>query len=257
VWHEAESRDPLDQGGARYAQFDGDAPQDRLSAIERLFLAQEGKSSHSTWARSHFEAAAGVHDVINQSGAAPSGAALPQKLGHPRFEMAAALDRRSTFNIDTTCATRAPGAGSTSTAPARRRIFSQRLDRSKPLWSCGSSRARGQPLRADQQTHHALVDGVSAWTSPRCCSNLAPVPQQRRARRLAPRRAVSGRADRRGAKSCQAAVRHRFTRHACAHPPPRHWRPPARRSRASASGLAGLNPAPETPLNVPIGHTGA
>ena len=41
------------------------------------------------------------------------------------------------------------------------RMFSQRLDRSKPVWEMWLVDGRGRPLRLRRKTHHALVDGVS------------------------------------------------------------------------------------------------
>ena len=57
------------------------------------------------------------------------------------------------------------------------RVFSQALDRSRPLWEIwlveGLVR---RPFRAASKTHHALVDGVSGSTSPPSCSTPSADP---------------------------------------------------------------------------------
>ena len=138
------------------------------------------------------------------------------------------------------------------------RIFSQRLDRSKPLWELwivqGLERNRFALI---SKTHHALVDGVSGVDIATVLFDLSPVPPTRRPEddwTPAPEPSeaelaaegvkglvrtpieVAGRAL--GALGSPGAL--------------------AEQLREAAEGMgeivwAGLNPAPDVPLNVPIG----
>jgi WS/DGAT/MGAT family acyltransferase len=138
------------------------------------------------------------------------------------------------------------------------RIFSQRLDRSKPLWEVWFV----QGLEDDRfaiisKTHHALVDGVSGVDLATVLFDLSPVPPERtevpewtpqpepsQAQLIA--EGIKGLV-RRPVEVGRSAVE------AALHP-----EQTAGRVREAAEGLgevvwAGMNPAPETPLNVPIG----
>ncbi|HEY1356774.1 MAG TPA: wax ester/triacylglycerol synthase family O-acyltransferase [Thermoleophilaceae bacterium] len=141
---------------------------DRLSSIDASFLAQEREGSHMH-----------IGGVMIFEGPAPSGNDLQdhiasrlhlvpryrQKLAFPRFEMGRPLwidDPR--FNIDyhvRQTALPAPGTLEQLRLLAAR-IFSQRLDRSKPLWEIwlveGLEDGRFALIN---KTHHCLVDGVS------------------------------------------------------------------------------------------------
>ena len=110
------------------------------------------------------------------------------------------------------------------------------------------------------KTHHALVDGVSGVDLATVLFDMSPVPAERagRTRRLdAGARADAGRADRRGRQGRDPRARATSRRGLL-----KAARDPAgdasRAAREAAEGIgeivwAGLNPAPETPLNVPIG----
>ena len=62
------------------------------------------------------------------------------------------------------------------------RIFSQRLDRSKPLWEMWIVQGlEGDRFALISKTHHALVDGVSGVDIATVLFDLSPVPAERRA----------------------------------------------------------------------------
>jgi len=141
---------------------------DRLSSVDASFLAQEREGSHMH-----------IGSVLLFEGAAPAVEEVSahieerlhlvpryrQKLSFPRLEMGRPLwvDDPS-FNIGyhvRHTALPAPG-----TVEQLRllvgRIFSQRLDRSKPLWEMWLIEGREDGRFAlVNKTHHALVDGVS------------------------------------------------------------------------------------------------
>ena len=141
------------------------------------------------------------------------------------------------------------------------RLFSQRLDRSKPLWEIWLvQRMAGGRFALIAKTHHALVDGISGVDITTVLFDTAPEPVPT----LAPAGAVDGqaaarvgeaarrgaaraldRAGRDGARRARAAARAaqgRSRRSRTA------WRASARRRSA------GINaPAPDSPFNVDIG----
>jgi WS/DGAT/MGAT family acyltransferase len=139
------------------------------------------------------------------------------------------------------------------------RVFGQRLDRSKPLWEIwlveGLDQGRFALL---SKTHHALVDGVSGAdivsvlfdTSPDPAPSApetspwlpSPVPSdsQLLAEALLERTTVPGEVVR-GVRRATRAPRHALSRIA------------GGLTGIGAMAWAGLNPAPRSPLNVPIG----
>jgi diacylglycerol O-acyltransferase len=237
---------------------------DRLSAIDASFLAGEKESSHMH-----------VGGVMIFEGPPPGrentlehiASRLPlvpryrQKLAFPRFEMGRPLwvDDPS-FNLEYHVRNTAlPSPGDLEQLRVlTARIFSQRLDRSKPLWETWFV----QGLEDDRfavinKTHHALVDGVSGVDLATVLFDLGPVPPERtelpewtpnpepsQAQLVA--EGVKGLL-RRPADLGRSALT------AASHP-----EQTIERVREAAEGLgevawANLNPAPETPLNVPIG----
>ncbi len=184
-----------------------------------------------------------------------------QKLAVPRFEMGRPLwvDDPS-FNLEYHArhtALAAPG-DLEQLRLLTARIFSQRLDRSKPLWECWVVQGlEGDRFAIISKTHHSLVDGVSGVDLATVLFDLSPVPaehpeQQEWTPNPEPSQAqliaegVKGLLRRPG-ELTQAAVG------AALHPERTMGR-----VREAAEGFgevvwAGLNPAPETPLNVPIG----
>ena len=141
---------------------------DRLTAIDASFLAQEREGSHMhIGAVMIFEGPAPTRDALNDhvSSRLHLVPRYRQKLAFPRFEMGRPLwidDPR--FNIDyhvRHTALPAPGTLEQLRLLAAR-IFSQRLDRSKPLWEIWLAEGlEGGRFALINKTHHCLVDGVS------------------------------------------------------------------------------------------------
>src|SRR5690348_7414872 len=139
------------------------------------------------------------------------------------------------------------------------RIFSQQLDRSKPLWEMWLI----EGLEDDRfalitKTHHSLVDGIAGVDLATVLFDLSPDPPPIRhsGRPWQPHREPGTveliAAGMRGAARAAFALADGAV-DALAHPDRA-----LARAREAAEGIgeilwAGLNPAPETPLNVPIG----
>ena len=237
---------------------------DRLSAIDASFLAGEKQSSHMhVGGVMIFEGPPpGREDTLDQIAARLH--QVPryrQKLAFPRFEMGRPLwvDDPS-FNLEyhvRYTALASPG----DLAQLRiltARIFSQRLDRSKPLWEMWVV----QGLEDDRfaiinKTHHALVDGVSGVDLATVLFDLSPVPPEREeAPEWTPNPEPSQ--AQLVAEGLKGLLRRpvdvgRSALDAASHP-----ERTVERVREAAQGLgevawANMNPAPETPLNVPIG----
>jgi len=237
---------------------------DRLSAVDASFLAQEGRSSHMH-----------VGAVLLFEGPPPAHAELVahvesrlhlvpryrQKLAFPRLEMGRPLwidDPR--LNIDyhvRHTALPAPGSIEELRLLAGR-IFSQRLDRSKPLWEIwlvqGLSDNRFALIT---KTHHAMVDGVSGVDLATVLFDLGPVPQT-----VAPDEPWVAHPEPSDvglvAEGVKGLVRTPFDIAGRALGLLRDPAGAVRGAREVAEGIgeivwAGLNPAPETPLNVAIG----
>jgi diacylglycerol O-acyltransferase / wax synthase len=139
------------------------------------------------------------------------------------------------------------------------RLFSQQLDRSKPLWETWLVEGlEGNRFALISKTHHALIDGISGVDLAQVMFDLTPVPTQvphpDQPWQPAPvpsaaRVVAAGAAGfvRTGAVTAARALG-ALTRPSAA----------LAEARAAAEGLgeivwAGLNPAPPTPLNVAIG----
>jgi diacylglycerol O-acyltransferase len=141
---------------------------DRLSSVDASFLAQEREGSHMH-----------IGSILLFEGPAPDAADVAahietrlhlvpryrQKLSFPRLEMGRPFwvddpDFNMGYHVRHT-ALPAPGSVDQLRLLAGR-IFSQRLDRSKPLWELwlveGLEDGRFAVIN---KTHHALVDGVS------------------------------------------------------------------------------------------------
>ena len=237
---------------------------DRLSAIDASFLAGEKQSSHMhVGAVMVFEGPPpGREDTLEHIDSRLH--LVPryrQKLAVPRFEMGRPLwvDDPS-FNLE--YHTRHTALASPGDLEQLKlltaRIFSQRLDRSKPLWEVWFV----QGLEDDRfaiisKTHHALVDGISGVDLATVLFDLSPVPPERtelpewtpnpepsQAQLIAEGvKGLLGRPLEIGRAAADAAL---------------HPEKTVGRVREAAEGIgevmwAGMNPAPETPLNVPIG----
>jgi diacylglycerol O-acyltransferase len=237
---------------------------DRLSAIDASFLAQEKQSSHMhVGALVIFDGPAPARDEFH----AHLGARLRrvpryrQKLAFPRLEAGRPfwVDDPN-FNLDyhvRHTALPKPGSDDQLRALAGR-IFSQRLDRSKPLWEVwivhGLDSGRFALI---SKTHHALVDGVSGVDIATVLFDLSPVPD-----------------DPEGddgwtpspepsdvelvLEGILGLVRTPFSLAGRAVGALQHPGETIERVREGAEGLgevvwAGMNPAPDVPLNVEIG----
>ncbi|MDX6650771.1 MAG: diacylglycerol O-acyltransferase / wax synthase [Solirubrobacteraceae bacterium] len=139
------------------------------------------------------------------------------------------------------------------------RVFSQRLDRSKPLWETWFVEGlEGNRFALISKTHHALIDGIAGVDLATVLFDLSPVPPEvpTDGEEWTPTpepgaadlvaagvRALVGSGTEIAARAVSAATRPETT---------------LRRVREAVEGVgeilwAGLNPAPETPLNVEIG----
>jgi WS/DGAT/MGAT family acyltransferase len=140
------------------------------------------------------------------------------------------------------------------------RIFSQRLDRCKPLWELwvveGLERNRFALI---QKTHHALVDGIAGVDIAQVLFDVSPVPAEieppvdvawEPAPTPSPADVVAA-----GLRSMTGAWLKVANRALDAVAHPDHAIDGAREAVQGVSEVvwAGLNPAPETPLNVEIG----
>ncbi|MDQ6804477.1 MAG: wax ester/triacylglycerol synthase family O-acyltransferase, partial [Actinomycetota bacterium] len=140
------------------------------------------------------------------------------------------------------------------------RIASQQLDRDKPLWECWLVEGMaGDRFALIMKTHHSLVDGISGVDLATVLFDLAPDGAPPSDQVLEPWRAAP---EPSAAKLVVAGVRGFVTM--TAEIATRTLTAAAQPSRTLAAvrdvaeGVgeivwAGLNPAPETPLNVPIG----
>ena len=245
---------------------------DRLSAVDASFLHEERQASHMH-----------VGAVVILDGPPPTREEFAQhidsrlhlvpryrqKLAFPRLEMGRPFwvdDPR--FNLDYHVRhTALPSPGTVE--QLRRlvgRIFSQRLDRSKPLWEVWLVQAlagEGDDTADDRfalvsKTHHALVDGVSGVDIATVLFDLSPEPPEAapRADAWSPAREPSD------AELVAEGVKGLVQTPArLAGEALKALRQPGRslaRARAGAEGLgevarAVLDPAPTVPLNVPIG----
>jgi diacylglycerol O-acyltransferase len=139
------------------------------------------------------------------------------------------------------------------------RIFSQQLDRSKPLWEMWLI----EGLEDDRfalitKTHHSLIDGIGGVDLATVLFDVSPEPPPiRHAGRPWQPHPEPGTAELIAA-GMRGAVRAGVTLAESALDAVTHPDHALARAREAAEGIgeiiwAGLNPAPETPLNVPIG----
>ena len=230
---------------------------DRLSAVDAAFLHQEGPTTHMH-----------IGGVIVIEGPAPPfvelrehvRSRLPlvpryrQKLAAPPFGLGRQLwVDDPAFNLDyhlRHTALPRPG-GDDALRRLVGRLFAQRLDRTKPLWELwyveGLSGGRTALL---SKTHHALVDGISGVDLATVLFDLQPEPRPVEATdvwqpRPEPTAAELAAASLRSAASSPLRALGRAPRELS-------------EARAALEGLgevvwAGLNPPPDTPLNVRIG----
>jgi WS/DGAT/MGAT family acyltransferase len=237
---------------------------DRLSAIDASFLAQEKQSSHMH-----------VGALVTFDGPAPSPEEMKahlegrlrrvpryrQKLAFPPLEAGRPfwVDDRN-FNLDYHVRhTALPKPGSLDQLrELAGRIFSQRLDRSKPLWEIWIAHGlEGGRFALISKTHHALVDGVSGVDLATVLFDLTPVPPEAEegdAWTPAPEPSDAELV----AEGVMGLIRTPFGLAGRAVGALQRPGETIERVREAAEGIgevvwAGMNPAPDVPLNVPIG----
>jgi WS/DGAT/MGAT family acyltransferase len=139
------------------------------------------------------------------------------------------------------------------------RIFSQQLDRTKPLWEMWLI----EGLEDDRfalitKTHHSLIDGIAGVDLATVLFDLSPEPPPIRHSGRAWRPHSEPGAPELVAAGARGAARAGITLAEGVLDALTHPDRALSRVREAAEGIgeiiwAGLNPAPETPLNVPIG----
>jgi WS/DGAT/MGAT family acyltransferase len=238
---------------------------DRLTAIDASFLHQEGPSSHMhVGALATFEGPPPPYpELLDQLrerlhlvtryrqklAVPPAGTGRPLWVDDPSFSIE--------YHVRHT-ALPAPGSEDQLLRLVGR-IYSQQLDRSKPLWEVWMVEGLADGgFALLTKTHHALIDGIAGVDIAQVIFDLTPVPMEiphpDEAWEPAPEPSSaeilsSGAKDlvRTGLRTVAAAAvlatRPRETLHA---------------ATTAVEGLgevawAGVNPAPDTPLNVEIG----
>jgi diacylglycerol O-acyltransferase / wax synthase len=244
------------------------APQqhgDRLSAVDASFLAQEGDTSHMhVGAVLVFEGPPpSYEDFCNQvRGRLHFVPRYRQKLAVPPLETGRPLwvDDAS-FNLEyhiRHTALPAPGSEDQLRALAAR-IHSQQLDRSKPLWETWLVQGlEGNRFAIISKTHHALVDGVSGVDLITVLFDPTPVPQEvpHEGEPWMPQSEPSALdMAARGVKGLAKLPLQLTGRALSAATRPGQTLDVAREAVEGLGEVvwAGLNPAPDTPLNVEIG----
>jgi WS/DGAT/MGAT family acyltransferase len=237
---------------------------DRLSAVDASFLHQEKRASHMhIGALAIFEGPPPGRDEFAEhvEGRLQLVPRYRQKLAVPRLEMGRPfwVDDPA-FNIDYHVRhTALPQPGTdVELRQLLGRIFSQRLDRSKPLWELWLVQGlRDNQFALISKTHHALVDGVSGVDIATVLFDLSPVPAEAptdAAWRPEPEPSEAELV----AEGVKALVRTPLGLARQAVDALQHPGRTLEQAREAAEGVgevawAGLNPAPHVPLNVPIG----
>jgi diacylglycerol O-acyltransferase len=238
---------------------------DRLTAVDASFLAQERPSAHMhIGAVMIFEGPPPAFDDVadHVRGRLHLVPRYRQKLAVPPLETGRPLwiDDPS-FNLEyhlRHTALPAPGAEDNLRALAAR-IHSQQLDRTKPLWELWLVQGlEGGRFALISKTHHALVDGVAGVDLATVLLDLEPVPPAlpHEGEPWVPQPEPSAAAL--ALRGAQGLVRLPFSLAGRALGAATRPTASLQAAREAVEGLgevawAGLNPAPDTPLNVPIG----
>jgi diacylglycerol O-acyltransferase / wax synthase len=238
---------------------------DRLTAVDASFLAQEGPTSHMhVGAVMIFDGPPPAYDdladhVRTRLHLVPR---FRQKLAFPPLETGRPLwVDDPNFNLEyhvRDTALPAPGSEEQLRALAAR-VHSQALDRTKPLWEMWLVQGlEGGRFALLSKTHHALVDGVSGVDLATVLFDLQPTPAdiEHSDTPWQPRRTPSG-LDM-AARGVRAMFGLPFDAAARAVGAAARPIDALAGTREALEGIgevvwAGLNPAPETPLNVEIG----
>ncbi len=238
---------------------------DRLTAIDASFLHQEGPTSHMhVGAVTVFEGPPPPLDEFLDSlrmrlHLVPR---YRQRLSVPPMETGRPLwVDDPTFNLEyhvRQTALPRPGAESQLLALAGR-IFSQQLDRSRPLWELWLVEGlEGRRFALISKTHHALIDGIAGVDLAQVMFDLSPVPAEIPHPDEPWRPAPEPTALELVAAGALGALRTGIATAARAAATVTRPASTLHAAREAAEGLgevvwAGLNPAPDTPLNVEIG----
>jgi diacylglycerol O-acyltransferase / wax synthase len=236
---------------------------ERLSPMDVSFLDQEKRGSHMhIGAVMTFEGPPPSYDdlrahIESRLHLVPR---YRQKLAYPRLEMGRPLwvdDPR--FNVHYHVRhTALPSPGSEEQLRMLTgRLFSQRLDRSKPLWELWLVQGlEGNRFAMINKTHHCLVDGVSGVDITTVLFDTSPTPTPVGPQPWTP-----------GPEPTDAALVAKGMRGLAAFPlrvarralhAARHPGETVDEMREAVEGLGNIawkfaNPPPPTPLNVPIG----
>src|SRR3954447_26594804 len=236
---------------------------DRLSSTDASFLHQEHQSSHMhVGAVLLFEGPApGYDEMLEQIESRLH--LVPryrQKLAFPPFESGRPMwVDDPTFNLEYHARiTALPKPGSDEQLRnLAGRIFSQRLDRSKPLWEMWLVHGlEGGGFAMISKTHHSLIDGVAGVDLGSVLFDVSPVPNRLEPEPWTPPPEPSP--AELFAEGVKDVVRAPAALAGQASALVRRPRQALGTLRESAEGVgevvwATLNPAPSTPLNVPIG----
>ncbi|MGD9736673.1 MAG: wax ester/triacylglycerol synthase family O-acyltransferase [Solirubrobacterales bacterium] len=237
---------------------------DRLTAVDASFLTNENSNAHMhVGALLIFEGPPPrytdlVEHIRNRLALVPR---FRQKLVTPPLEMGRPLwaddvNFNLTYHIRHT-ALPSPG-GEAQLKRLTARIFSQALDRSKPLWELWLA----QGLERDRfailtKTHHAMVDGISGVDIGTVLFDFEPVPEPVQIEDDWVPQPPPGTAElvARGVSDAIATPIHLAQRAVDA---VRHPETTARRAVEAVEGLSEIasafaDPAPDVPLNQPIG----
>jgi diacylglycerol O-acyltransferase / wax synthase len=239
------------------------AHKDRLTAVDASFLAQEGRSSHMhVGSVLLFEGPPpGYQEVLE--GIESRLHLVPryrQKLAFPPLQTGRPVwVDDPTFNLEYHIRhTSLPRPGELDQLRLLTgRIYSQRLDRSKPLWETWLVQGLADGRFAlITKTHHSMIDGIAGVDLASVLFDTSPVPREVQPEPWTPNpQPTSAELVADGIKDYLKAPLSALGRAVGG------VRDPGgalRGAREAAEGLgevawANLNPAPSTPLNVPIG----
>jgi WS/DGAT/MGAT family acyltransferase len=236
---------------------------DRLSPVDASFLAQEKDAAHMhVGAVMVFEGPPPSYEefaeqVESRMHLVPR---YRQKLAFPRFEMGRPMwvDDPS-FNLEYHVRNTAlPKPGSTEQLhQLAARVFSQRLDRSKPLWETWLVQGlEDNRFALISKTHHSMVDGVAGVDLASVLFDLSPVPSRVEPEPWTPHPEPTD--AELVAEGVKGLVGRPFSLVGSALQAVQHPGRTVHTVRESTEAIgevvwAGLNPAPDVPLNVPIG----
>jgi diacylglycerol O-acyltransferase len=238
---------------------------DRLTAVDASFLAQEGPTSHMhVGAVMIFDGPAPAYEdladhVRSRLHLVPR---FRQKLAFPPLETGRPLwvDDPS-FNLEyhvRDTALPSPGSEEQLRALAAR-VHSQALDRSKPLWEMWLVQGlEGGRFALLSKTHHALVDGVAGVDLATVLFDATPEPAEVEHAETPWRPRPTPSALDMAARGVRGLVALPFGAAGRAVAAAAHPGEALHDTREALEGLgevvwAGMNPAPDTPLNVEIG----